>query len=524
MRAAHVFRFSRSVDALALLAAAFLLLGCGGGGGSPDSSGPAYSYYVSASTGADNNAGTAEFPFKTISRALTHAMPGDRIGIRSGTYRETLLFPRGGTDPSRTISLEAVPEADVRIKGSDVVTGWEPHSGAIWKRTGWGVNSQQLFIDGLPLQQIGANSAYHNLVFGGKPILPAVGSGIPDMIPGSFWYDAAGSCLYIRTEDGTSPVAHTVEASVRNFVIPHDDRVSYIELHGMRFAHSNLTSDAVSLGIVNVAGRSWIVSSNTFEYGDFGGISVTGEGHRIESNVFRFNGNTGILLNGSDASHGYQPYPDSPPQDILLRGNETTGNNYRNFSPEWQGGGLKGIGCNSVRLVGHKALDEGGPGIWFDCGSRNIVVDECEASRNRGAGIAIEISDNSVISDCIADGNSYYGIFVSASDNVGVLRNRVSGNKAGIVLHGMPRAEHPTLKNNHVGYNLISGNELLDLVIYHDPVLATGNTSDYNRYVRETGEVAIAWTATDSYFANYTDLSMFTRDTGQESHATFSRE
>ncbi len=515
----------------------FLLMfsGCGGGGtgiseatldtGTGEIPGPTdsgFNYYVSASNGNDANPGTSDFPFKTVSCALERAMPGDRIGIRAGTYREELLFPRGGTGSSHAISLEAVPGADVRIKGSDVVTGWESHSGAIWKKTGWQVNSQQVFVDGLPLQQIGAGSPFHALAFGVTPILPSVGSGISDMTAGSFWYDAGAKCLYIRTKDDSSPLDHTVEASVRKWVIPHDERLNYIVLRGLSFSHSNLTSEALSLGIVNVAGRSWTISSNTFEYGDFAGISVTGAGHRIESNVFRNNGNIGILVNGSDASHGYQPYQGSPPQQILFDGNTATGNNYRDFAPEWQAGGMKGVGCNDVQVIGQKALDNGGPGIWFDGGSRNIVVDGSEASRNKGAGIAVEISDNSVISDSIADANTYYGIMVSASDNVSVLRNRVSGNKAGIVLHGMPRAEHPTLKNNHVGNNLISGNELLDLVIFHDPVLATGNTSDYNSYVRETGKVSIAWTTTESYFPNYTDLAIFARETGLDSHSTSS--
>jgi len=533
-------RYARFSAVLASTIAVLLLFSCGGGGGAsvavsgstipadPTVPGepvfPAFSYHVSGAAGSDTNPGTADLPLKTISAALAKSKPGDRIGVFSGTYREILQFPRGGSDSSHTISLEAVPGADVRIKGSDAVTGWEPHSGAIWKKTGWNVNSQQVFVDDLPLQQIGQGSPFHGVSFVGKPVLPAAGTGISDMVPGSFWYDTGGKILYIWLTDGTTPDQHKVEASIRKWVIPPDERLSYIELHGLHFSHSNLTAEVLSLGIVNVFGRSWIVSGNTFDYGDFAGISVIGEGHRIESNVFRFNGNTGILINGSDASHNYQPYPERPPQNIVLTGNETIGNNYRKFSPDWQAGGLKGVGCNTVQVIGHKALDNDGPGIWFDIASRNIIVDGCESSRNYGAGIAIEISDNAVVFNNTVRGNSHYGIFVSASDNVSVMQNTLDNNWAGIVLHGMPRAEHPTLKNNSVRNNIMKSPRVLDLVMFHDPVWATGNTSDYNRYIRGNDIVSIAWTDTESYYANYTNLSVFSQTTGQESHSTCAPE
>ncbi len=89
-------------------------------------------YHVSV-TGDDTNKGTAQAPFKTISRAAEAAQPGDFITVHEGTYRERIEPPRGGESDTRRIVYQATPGEKVVIKGSEVVKGWRKVQNDTWK-------------------------------------------------------------------------------------------------------------------------------------------------------------------------------------------------------------------------------------------------------------------------------------------------------------------------------------------------------------------------------------------------------
>ena len=162
--------------------------------------------------------------------------------------------------------------------------------------------------------------------------------------------------------------------SVRDFIIPPKE-LNYITLERLHFAHSNLTSKGLIMGMVNVWGNFWTITDCTFNYADFAGISIIGEGHKITNCKFNHNGNLGISINGSDEAHKWDPVPNRPPQNIILSGNETSYNNYRKFELSWQHGGIKAaVSCNGVTVTNHKALANYGAGIWFDIYCRNITI------------------------------------------------------------------------------------------------------------------------------------------------------
>ncbi|MDD5711513.1 MAG: right-handed parallel beta-helix repeat-containing protein, partial [Smithellaceae bacterium] len=334
-------------------------------------SSPATEYYVSATGGSDINGGSSSAPFKTIGAALRKAGAGDTVMIKPGTYREMLQLQRGGTDAKHLLSLRATGPK-VEIKGSDVVTGWVNYYGAIWKKTNWITNSQQVFADGSPLTQIGSNCAFNTVSFEGKVLLPPKGRGVADMGGGTFYYDRSQRILYVRLPDGSSPNNHVIEASVRKVIIA-PGAFDYVNLEGINFSHSNSTTDLGMMGMVNIFGKYWTVTNCTFNYGDFSGMNIIGEGHLIKNCAFNNNGDLGIVLSGSDNAHGWKTYADRPPQNIVLDGNETSFNNYRRFEPAWQAGGIKAaVSCNTVTVSNHRALSNYGVGIWFDIGCKNI--------------------------------------------------------------------------------------------------------------------------------------------------------
>jgi hypothetical protein len=63
--------------------------------------------YVSTG-GSDRSRGTLRHPWRTIRKALRHAVPGQTVYVRSGTYPDWVFATRSGTDRS-PISLRAYP-------------------------------------------------------------------------------------------------------------------------------------------------------------------------------------------------------------------------------------------------------------------------------------------------------------------------------------------------------------------------------------------------------------------------------
>ena len=88
-------------------------------------------YYVDnqAKNADDKGPGTKDHPFLTINHAAQILLPGERVVIASGVYREAIRPARGGTGPDAMISYEAAPGANVEVKGAVVVTGWQPSEG-----------------------------------------------------------------------------------------------------------------------------------------------------------------------------------------------------------------------------------------------------------------------------------------------------------------------------------------------------------------------------------------------------------
>ena len=88
-------------------------------------------YYVDcqAKNSDDNGQGTKDHPFRTINHAAQILLPGERVVISSGVYREAIRPARGGTGPEAMISYEAAPGATVEVKGAAIVTGWQPSEG-----------------------------------------------------------------------------------------------------------------------------------------------------------------------------------------------------------------------------------------------------------------------------------------------------------------------------------------------------------------------------------------------------------
>ncbi len=111
----------------------------------------ATTYYISA-TGNDGNSGTSTAQaWRTLERldqVQYSLQPGDQVLLeRGGTYRGILPINSSGTSSAPLTFGAYGTGAKPVIAGSDLVTGWQPYQGNIWKAS---VSSQveQVYVNG----------------------------------------------------------------------------------------------------------------------------------------------------------------------------------------------------------------------------------------------------------------------------------------------------------------------------------------------------------------------------------------
>lgn len=81
-------------------------------------------YYVSV-YGSDENIGSSDKPFCTISKAAQLAEAGDTVIVHEGVYREWVKPLHGGDSNEKRIVYRAAEGEKVVIKGSEEISGWE---------------------------------------------------------------------------------------------------------------------------------------------------------------------------------------------------------------------------------------------------------------------------------------------------------------------------------------------------------------------------------------------------------------
>ncbi|MDJ0973748.1 MAG: DUF1565 domain-containing protein [Planctomycetota bacterium] len=140
-----------------------LLSACGGGGGGADpgdDNAAAFAFVVDVERGDDNNPGTDEAPFKTITRAMLVAQDGDVVRVRQGIYSEAngdkfpIVVPRGVTllgdfNPIR-------PGTEVRLFGTGETSGDIRPGTTVFATI---VPQERAVLKGLKLQNFGVHDA-----------------------------------------------------------------------------------------------------------------------------------------------------------------------------------------------------------------------------------------------------------------------------------------------------------------------------------------------------------------------------
>lgn len=475
----------------------------------------------------DVGAGTASAPYKSLSYAMSQLQPGDHLVIAAGTYRDALLFPKawfraaaplpnaGSAARIQPITAETVIEGRGRviIKGSDVVDGWRALDGGRFVKP-WPEETQQVFIDGKPLTQLGGT------IFGGFPetpghpllalhktqkgIWPGRRDGDQNSMPtNSFYYDRAGRALYLRPALPALS-GHQVEVSRRPVLLAGTGLLG-ITVKNLEFQHSN-TSTTHRGGLITLSGQFITLDNLHVSLADSTGISLIGDDITLRNSSSNDGGQLGINARG---------------KRMRLIANETSGNNTRGFNKYWEAGGAKFIGNGGLHdslVSGHKALGNFGDGIWFDWKNRNNTVENSLAAYNHGFGIHYEASDRGCILNNVTVGNTQRGIYLPhASDSV-VAFNLVAGNGLqGIAIVDEGRRDPDgtfdfSARGNKVFSNVIAWNAS-PLVL---PSNISDNVSDGNVYIGNGAQTrpGLGWR---HMFQE--ELPLWTQRTRQDSHS-----
>jgi hypothetical protein len=367
-------------------------------------------------TGHDGQSGSLEAPLKTISAAAAIAQPGDCITVHQGTYRERVNPPRGGTSDTCRITYQSVPGDEVWIKGSEIVSSWEPVLGSVWKCK----LSHAFFGDYNPYQETIAGDWFDDkgqVHHTGEVFIDGQAMhercSLSEVLEPQFHPDAfcaEGQSLWVwcceTTADETiifanfhskDPNVSIVEISVRpTCFYPDAPGRNFITVRGFKMAHAATQWAAPTAEQIGLLGVHW------------------SQGWIIENNLIRDSRCVGITL-GKDRADGHNVWNNNRAADAL---GADVYNEFVQSSLQrgWSGDhiGHHIVRNNRIFNCGAAAI-AGGQGAIFSEISNNHIYNihvRREFSGEEMAGIKLHAPIDVTICDNQIHHVGYYGIWL----------------------------------------------------------------------------------------------------------------
>ncbi len=258
-------------------------------------------YYV-AKNGSDSAAGTSAAPLLTINAAAKKAQPGDTVLVRSGTYREEVILPRGGTSDTARITYAADAGASVKVTGSDAFTTWTRVSGDVWqlkiansKFKGFNPYAEQVHGDWF--EGYGRAHRLGMVYLGGAWLPQATSLGeVSSNTSASWWsavdglvegttptykpsYSSTGNTTITARFPNVDPNQGTVEVGMRGTVFkPAATNYNYITIRGFNLRNAATNWAAPTMGQWGLVSaywcKGWIIEDNKIAYSRCCGIAL----------------------------------------------------------------------------------------------------------------------------------------------------------------------------------------------------------------------------------------------------------
>ncbi|MFM2095738.1 MAG: hypothetical protein RIS70_2862, partial [Planctomycetota bacterium] len=330
--------------------------------------------------GNDAASGTATAPWRTLQHAVDALQPGDTVLIGPGNYRERITVRRGGTSAA-PITVSALPGARVVISGADLFSdGWSKVDGL---DGAFSHDWQLRFPINGPNDLTHPGDKEHQLTGRAEQVLHN-GRLLRQVLrrellaEDTFFADLDGKKLFVWLRDGSDPARSDLEVSTRSQWLAAEPGVSHVHVRGITFRYAANHAQRGAFFLAGGNARGWQVEDCVFERANGPGASFSGTGHVIRRCEFRDNGQMGF---GAYACH------DTSLVDCGIYRNNTKG-----YSTAWEAGGLKVAMSRGFALQRCRAVDNRGPGIWYDIGNEKAEVAHCYIADNDEAGIFYEIS------------------------------------------------------------------------------------------------------------------------------------
>ena len=410
-------------------------------------------YYVDQNhpRASDDNPGTASRPFKTISKAAALLQAGERVIIKGGTYRESIVPQKGGTSPTKLIAYEAYPGHEVIVKGSIDIDpsrfeqkgGWQygfkpvyDEETDVWLyglKSGdkkplpvWQFSFKPKELQGynpfamvnmlhdrtyLDYRQVKMKGHFRRrgLIFLNGDTLEQVFTPVEmaAKTEGAYWVEHNGLTVHVRFPNDTKPSDYTIEATVKEQLFaPQEYGLAYIKIKGIVFQHTGNGFPVPQRGMISAnRGNHWIIEDCTLEWANSLGMDLGNESwhtidqaklgnHIIRRNVFR---NCG--LSGLQAMRAHE---------LLVEDNLFEQIGWHDAEHGWEAGGIKfhqARNCLIRRNVFRNITFA--PGIWLDY----LSTDNCRITKNVFSGITtargciyLEVSRK----QCLVDHNVFH--------------------------------------------------------------------------------------------------------------------
>lgn len=416
----------------------------------------------SAANASDENPGTQDKPFKTISRGVQGLKAGDALYIGGGIYREFVDVQARGLvfeEKAREVLIRNLPGETVSIRGSDPVSGWKQTGEGKWEAA-W---DHFFSLSSTKLDAVGKDlTVVRDMLFVEGKRLRGVDSAA-EVADGCFFPDRVGHKLVIGLPAGQDPSKLLVEATAREWGMMVTG--VNIRLRGLDVRH---VASRDNRGALEVWGDKNTLECCRAEQNACVGLYFKGYKLLARRNIGSDNGMTGMA--GSTFSG-------------LFVDNITDGNDWRHFRG-FAGGGIKIVGGapSHNRIVRHIARHNYHNGIWYDFACTYNTIEKCFVYDNVSAGIFIEASPgpNYVISNIISgttkDPSSVeakrwwqeegVGVRIQCSTGVYLYNNTIVNNEtSGVVLTthevrqnenemgGQLRLRNLTMQNNLIAFN-----------------------------------------------------------------------
>lgn len=340
---------------------------------------------------SNNNPGTSDLPWATIQKAAETMVPGDRVIVHEGVYRERVRPFVGGTS-QEPIIYEAAQGDSVVITGADP---WQPDWRPMEELSNNAVAIFETDIERLPWDRPetwtrpvnnDVSARVEQIVLDGERLEKASTLAALQSEPFRVHYlssEQDGERVVLSLPAGASPGDFDIERSVRpeNFG-PAVRGLGYVIVRGFEMVHAappyvsnrNVRQQVLLSAFNTHLGYRWTVEGNTIRSSSTVGLGIgqgyayhhmdilpprvrgghESGGHLFLDNDCHDNGTAGIGTRGNGAI------------DLIVAHNRTNRNGWQGRLKDYESAGIKLMVTENTLLAHHEARDNAAAGIWFD--------------------------------------------------------------------------------------------------------------------------------------------------------------